>query len=234
MEPPYRILDRALAPVAGFSRRARESPSLGEAVTGMLVLRIPTALAGLALGYAALAHAWTGAARLQGPFWDELLARLPEGMDPGDLRAALASLPPPPDWTRVLPWLALLAPVAVLGLWLHDAAWDHLGLWLVRGTTPRQPLRATLVAEAEALKVGTLGALAGLAAQLPGTGAALTVLALAAAAYFWILRGHALSAWHGCPPWKGVLATLLHAAFILVLGLGTLFLLAVLLLQVQS
>jgi hypothetical protein len=233
MEPPNRILDRILAPAAGFRRRAGEAPGMAEALGGMLLLRVPTAWAGLALGYAALVRSWAQAGQLQGPFWDNLRTRLPEGMDPADLGAALGALPPLPTWTRALPWLALLAPLAVLGLWLHDAAWDHLGLWLLRGAAPRQPLRATLLAEAEALKVGTLGALAGLAAQLPWTGPAVALLALAAAAYCWILRGYALAAWHGCPPWKGVLATLLHAFFMLVLALGTVLLLFALLLQVQ-
>jgi hypothetical protein len=155
-------------------------------------------------------------------------------MDPADLRAALQSLPPLPGLARALPWLVPLAPLAVLGLWLHDAAWDHLGLWLLRGTRRQEPLRATLAAEAEALKVGVLGALAGLAAQLPGSGAAAALLALAAGAWCWILRGYALAAWHGCPPWKGVLATLLHALFMVLLAAGTLILLALMLLQAQS
>jgi len=48
--------------------------------------------------------------------------------------------------------------------------------------------------------------------------------------YFWIIRGYALAAWHGCPPWKGVVATLLHV--VLVGGMLVVFLLACLLMVV--
>jgi hypothetical protein len=229
MEPPSRILERVLAPNRGFRRRAAAGPGLAEAVVGMLLWRTPTALAGLALGYAALARAYAQAIQLRGPLWEAVLSRLPEPLDPGELRAALQGLPALPGWERMLPWLALLAPLGVLSLWLHDATWDHLALWLLRGTARERPVRATLVAEAEALKVGVVGALAGLLAQLPGTGLATTLLLLPVSVYFWILRGYALAAWHGCPPWKGVLATLLHALIMGILG-GAVLLLGFLLL----
>ena len=143
----------------------------------------------------------------------------------------MEGLPQLPGLGRVLPWLVLLAPVGVLSIWLHDAAWDHLALWLLRGLGPSRGFRATLVADAEALKVGAIGAVAGLLKDLPGAGLVLTVLLAPVGIYFWILRGYALAAWHGCPVWKGVLATLLHALLMGLLVLGTLALVAVLVFQ---
>jgi hypothetical protein len=206
------------APTSGFARRAAQAPGLGPAARNLVAVRTLPALAGLVLGYLGLVRTWEGIAQARGPVWDLLWERLPEGFDAAGLRAALAGLPPAPAWWRVLPWLALLAPLGVLGIWLHDAVWDHMALWLLRGLARPRSFRATLVADAEALTVGVFGALAGLLKHL---GLALAVLLWPVAVYFWILRGYALAAWHGCPAWKGVLATLLHAAAmgLLVLGL---------------
>lgn len=206
------------APAVGFARRAAQAPGLGPAVRNLVAVRTLPALAGLLLGYLGLVRAYESIAQARGPLWDQVWARLPEGLDAAGLRAALAGLPPAPAWWRVLPGLVLLAPLGVLATWLHDAVWDHVALWLLRGLGRPRSLRTTLVADAEALTVGVFGALAGLLKHL---GLALAVLLWPVAVYFWILRGHALAAWHGCPPWKGVLATLLHAAVmgLLVLGL---------------
>jgi hypothetical protein len=118
--------------------------------------------------------------------------------------------------------------VGVLSIWLHDAVWDHLALWLLRGLGRPRSFRDTLVADAEALKVGVFGALAGLLKYL---GIGFTLLVWPVGIYFWILRGYALSAWHGCPVWKGVVATLLHAALMGLLVFGFLAMVAVLVLQ---
>jgi hypothetical protein len=202
--------------------RAAQRPGLMDSALGLLAWRTGPALAALVLGYRELAEALQSLARMSGPAWDPVWARLPEGVRPEDLRAAMDQLPMPPPWPRLLPWFVLLAPLAVLSIWLHDAVWDHLGLWLLRGLKHRRSFRETLVAEAEALKVGLIAALAGLLKYLPGVGFAFGVLVLPLAAYFWILRGYALAAWHGCPVWKGVLATILNAAFMGLLVLGIL------------
>jgi hypothetical protein len=59
----------------------------------------------------------------------------------------------------------------------------------------------------------------------------LGLVLLPVAVYFWVLRGYALAAWHGCPVWKGVVATLLHAFLMGALVLGTLGLVALMVLQ---
>ena len=222
------LWQRALAPDRGFRDRAGQRPRLMEALRGLLLARTLPALAGLILGYASFAATYGRVARMEGPVWDRVLARLPDPVDPQQLKAALAHLPALPGWSRVLPWLALAAPIGVLSLWLHDAAWDHLSLWLLRGLGGRRGFRTTLVADAEALKVGTFGTLAGLLKYLPGLGLPLAVLLLPVAVYFWVLRGFALAAWHGCPLWKGVLATLLHGLIMGILVFGTLAMVVVL------
>lgn len=180
----------------------------------MLALRVPVSFLGLVASYAGLRNFYVRLLDSGGPLWTRLLATLPDAVDPQALREALARFPPPPTVGSALPWLALLAPLAVLSLWLHDAAFDHAGLWLLGGLRARQGFRASLVADAEALQVGVLGAAAGLLGDLPwpgpqvSTGVALALIPVAV--YFWLIRGHALAAWHSCPVWKGVTATILN------------------------
>lgn len=231
MEPFRNLWDRALAPEAGFRARAARRAGLAAALRELLLVRTLPALAGLVLGYAALAQGYGRAMRTEGPLWDLVWARLPEQVNPADLKTALQSLPPLPAWSHVLPWLVLLAPLGVLSLWLHDAVWDHLSLWLLKGLSGPRSFRVTLEADAEAMKVGVFGALAGLAKYLPGIGFLLGLVLLPVALWFWVLRGYALAAWHGCPVWKGVLATLLHAALMGVLVFGTLAVLVVMVAQ---
>jgi hypothetical protein len=212
----------ARAPRPGFRARAARRPELRAALLGLLRIRTLPTLALLALGYLALVQGYDRARNLDGPLWSQLASRLPEGVGPTDLRAALAVLPALPGLARVLPGLVLVAPLGVLSLWLHDAVWDHLALWLLRGLAGPHSLRTTLVADAEALQVGVFGALAGLLPYLLGSGLLWTALLLPVALYFWVLRGFALAAWHGCPVWKGVLATLLHGLLMGVLVFGSL------------
>jgi hypothetical protein len=225
------LWDCARAPGAGFRRRAGQRSGMGTAVRGMLLARTLPALAGMVLGYLAFAHAYGRIQRMEGPLWDQLWTRLPDTVDPADIRAALAGLPALPGWQRVLPWMVPLAPLAVLSTWVHDAAWDHVSLWLLRGLGGARSFRETLEADAQALQVGLFGALAGLLKYLPGLSLLLGVLLLPVAVWFWILRGFALAAWHRCPPWKGVLATIIHVLLISIFVFGSLGMLAVMVLQ---
>lgn len=231
MESLRTLWDRAWAPAEGFRVRAAARPGLRAAALEMLLVRTGPALAGLVLGYAAFAQGYARITRMEGPVWDLLGARLPDQVNLADLKAALQSLPPLPGWGHVLPWLVLLAPLGVLSIWLHDAVWDHLALWLLRGLGAPRSFRATLEADAESLKVGVIGALAGLLKYLPGVGFGLGLVLLPLAVYFWILRGYGLAAWHRCPVWKGVLATLLHALLMGVLVFGSLAMVALMVWQ---
>lgn len=217
MEPLAALWTRAIHPRRGFLDKAEEAPALGQAVGEMMLLRSPLAFVGLLLTYAGFTTTY---ARLTSPtseVWTFILKQAPESLDPAELTAALAKLPDLPSMYQMLPWMAMAAPLLVLSLWLHDATFDHLGLWLLRGLGTRRGFRASLVADAEALKVGALGAALALVGEVPGTGLGLTLLLLPVAVYFWIMRGYALAAWHGCPPWKGVVATLLNVVLAVVL-----------------
>jgi hypothetical protein len=229
METLGSLWDRVRHPERAFQERAREAPPLGEAVGGMLLLRAPLTFVGLVLGYLSFAAIYARLSTPDSDIWRFILQRLPETMDPGELNAALAGLPVAPSLYQMLPWLAMLAPLAVLSLWLHDATFDHLALWVLGGLGARRGFRASLIADAEALKVGAFGAALGLLGDVPLAGLAFSVLLLPVAVYFWILRGFALAAWHGCPPWKGVVATLLHVVLVL-LWMGLLVLACILIL----
>jgi hypothetical protein len=182
-------------------------------VRELLLLRTPVALLAMVLSYVACKGLYLRLADPASDLWRQVIQAFPEAVDPEALGEALARLPVLPPLAHALPGMVLLAPLVIVSLWLHDAAFDHMGLWLVGGLRARRTFHLTLVAEAEALKVGVTGAVLGLLPLLPllpGTGFALTLLAAPVAVYFWILRGHALAAWHGCPLWKGIAATLLN------------------------
>jgi len=210
MEALRLLWERAVRPSRAFRERCLEAPGLGDSVKEMLLLRAPIAFLGSVLAYLSFQGFYARIASPDSEVWRFIVARAPDSVDPADLNAALAKLPELPTLHAMLPWLLLLAPLAVLSLWLHDATFDHMGLWLLGGLKERRGFRASLVADSEALKVGALGAAVGLIADLPGMGIALGLLLAPVAIYFWILRGYALAAWHGCPPWKGIVATLLN------------------------
>ena len=208
MAIPFAASFRALVQPSGAF--AEGPPPLGRALGRMLAAWVPLALAHAGLtAWQALA-AYGGLRRNGPPAWLERAM----GADPEELGALFRALPPPPAFGRIWPWLLLIVPIGVLGTWFHHTVWDHTGLWLLGGLQQKRGLRASLVAEAQALRVAVLGTLAGLLGFLPGLGLLLAPAFLLLSGYLWILRGFALAARHGCEPWRGVAATVLHAVLL--------------------
>lgn len=207
---PFRALVR---PSTAFTE---PPPALGSAVARMLAVWVPLSLAntGLTLWRAIESYAQLRHSDL--PAWLEQAL----GTDPEVLRELLRSLPPPPAFGRLWPWLLLVVPLGVLGTWIHDAVWDHAGLWLVGGLKAKRGFRVTLVAEAEALRITALGTAVGMLGFVPVLGPWLSLPLLALDGYLWLFRGLALGARHGCGAWRGMAATAVHAALLGTCALG--------------
>lgn len=198
---------------------AGERPPLGRALGRMLAAWVPLALAHAGLTAWGALETYGGLRRNGPPAW----LAWAMGVGPEELEGLFRALPPPPAFGRIWPWLLLIVPIGVLGTWLHHAVWDHTGLWLLGGLKQKRGLRASLVAEAEALRIAAVGTLAGLLGFVPGLGVLLAVPLLLLDGYLWLFRGFALAARHGCEPWKGVAATVVHAVLLggCALGLAT-------------
>jgi len=205
---PFAASLRALLrPSAAF---AGPPPNLGKAVLDMALVWMPLALVNAL---------WTAIRGLQA--YEALRnGALPGGMvgwlgaDSGDVQELISRLPAPPTFGHIWPWLVLLVPLGVLGTWLHHAVWDHTGLWLLRGLKANRGFRTSLLAEAQALRIAAVGTLVGLLGFLPWVGPWLALPLLLLDAYLWLFRGFALAARHGCEPWQGVAATVVHAVLL--------------------
>lgn len=219
MRLPFAASLRALArPRAAFDA---PPPPLGRALGDMALVWIPLALANAAGTTWRTLQAY-GALR-QGPLPPRMVAWL--GAEPADLQDLLTSLPQAPAFGQIWPWLLILVPLGVLGTWLHDAVWDHTGLWLLGGLKEKRGFRITLLAEAEALRIAAVGTLLGLLGFVPVLGVVLALPLILLEAYLWLFRGFALAARHGCEPWRGIAATVLHAVLLGGCSLGVLLLL---------
>lgn len=216
-----RALETLRRPAPAFRDLAAGAPAPGPSLGRMLAWWLPPAF--LHAGFTAWSalRAWEGLRAGRLPAWTGSL--LPAWVDPDGLRELLAHLPPAPGPGAVVGWLLVLVPLGVLGIWLHDAVWDHTCLWLLGGLSRKRGFRTSLVAEAEALRVAALGSWAGLAGLLPILGLPLALPLALLEGYLWIFRGFALAAFHGCETWKGVAATVLHAVL---MGLSALAFLA--------
>jgi len=214
MGAPFAASIRALIrPAAAFTE---PPPPLGRALGRMLTVWVPLALANAALTIWRALQAYGQLRRSGPPDWVERLT----GTDPEVLWELFRTLPAPPAFGRIWPWLLLMVPIGVLGTWIHHAVWDHTGLWLLGGLKGKRGFRTTLVAEAEALRITALGTLIGLLGFVPGLGAVLSLPLLLLDGYLWLFRGFALAARHGCESWRGVAATVVHAVLLGTCGLG--------------
>lgn len=215
------LLQASLRPWAAFPLG---TPSAGAAFRRMVAWRLPLALLDALLGWWSLGST---VARLRAAAEPLLLESWRQRVgEVADLRAALAELPALPPFRAAWPWLLLAAPLGVLGLWLHHAVWDHGCLWLLGGVRRDEGFARTLRAESEALTVGSVGVALGLLGHLPGLGLPLALPLGLLGLWFWGLRGFALAAHHGCPPWKGVVATILHGVLVGCCACGLLWLVA--------
>ncbi len=199
-------------PVRGFRELADGNPPLGRSTGRMLAWWLPVAYAHGAL------TAWSFLGTYQAlraghlPWWTGLLP--PGSLDPEVLRDLLRGLPAPPSGSVLAGWVMVLVPLGVLGAWLHHAVWDHTCLWLLGGLGERRGFRTSLLAEAQALRISALGSVLALLGFLPKTGWLLALPLAGVEAFFWIFRGFSLAAFHRCPTWKGVAATVLHLALV--------------------
>lgn len=210
---PYRAeLAALLCPASAFGP---PPPPLGRALGQMLILWVPPALAHAALGLMGALRTYASLRTSGPPGWAGWL-----GADPEVLREALRSLPPPPPFADLWPWLLVLVPLGLLGTWLHHAVWDHAALWMLGGVKTDLGFRASLLAEAQALRAAAAGAVIGLLGFLPGLGLLLAVPLLLLDGYLWIFRGFALAARHGCEPWRGLAATVVHAVLLGICATG--------------
>lgn len=214
------LLAAALRPWDTFPRWAERPAPWPQALQRMLLLRIPLAWAELLLGWWSLAAMLRGLPGRVAPLMASWGAD--RGIDVRELQGIIDQLPPLPSLGQVWPWLLLAAPVFLIGAWAHHAVWDHTCLWMLRGVNPKVGFRGSLEAEAEALAVGSVGAAVGLLGAVPIVGLVLGVPLGLVGLWFWVLRGYALAARHGCPAWKGVVATVLHLVLAGCLGLGLL------------
>ena len=204
------LLRCALHPVQGFRERAATAPTLGQSFGWMLLLRGSLATLSGLLTLHAFYRGYPGFKHMTSPVWGEVQRLMGEQISLEDIREGLAALPDLPAWSHLWPWMLLLGPLGIASAWLHNAVWDHACLWILGGVKRTGRWRITFIAEAEAMQVGAIHAAFGFLSFVPVAGPLLAPILALLGAYFWVMRGLALAAFHGAPMWKGAVATVLH------------------------
>ncbi|MDR1841742.1 MAG: hypothetical protein LBQ86_07445 [Holophagales bacterium] len=206
-------------PLRTFAELAEQPQTLWNPFGWMLLFRVP-----LAWIFGVINYTWL--LLLQQAINDppqsaiRLLEKLK--LQPGDVLSELQTLPPLPPLSAAWPWIGLLALLGIIGLWMHNVAWDHLSLWMLRGTRQKPSVRASGAAIAEAMGAAFLGSFFGLFLTVPILGLFVAPILVIVNVYYWALRGISLAKYHGCRVWKGIAATLLHV-FLAILVYGILF-----------
>ncbi len=211
-----RLIRCTLHPVQGFRERAAADPGLGASFAWMMLLRGGLAVLSGLIALHGFYRDYPIFKKLEGPLWREILQRLPPDFSAEEIQAYVSGLPDLPSWSHVWPWMLLLGPLGIASAWLHNAVWDHGCLWILGGVRRTGSWRITFIAEAEAMQVGAIDASLGFLGFIPVAGPLLAPVLLGISAYFWVMRGLSLAAFHSAPMWKGAVATLLH---VLIAGL---------------
>jgi hypothetical protein len=190
------------------ARGQRPLPAFG----WMLLFRVPLAWASSVVAYTWLI-ALQQTIRTPPSWLSDIIGQAPA--EAGEAFAVLGSLPNLPPLSASWPWLSIFAFLSIIGLWMHNVVWDHTALWLLRGTKPKPSLHFSCTAIAEAMGAASLASLISILASLAGAGLAALPLLVTANIYYWCLKGVGLALFHNCPVWKGIAATLLHVALVI-------------------
>jgi len=201
------------SPVRTFTELSEQPLKPWVALGWMLLFRVPASWAAAVVGYAWIAQAQR---TINNPN-PALLDFIGRFTDQGDnVLYELQRLPALPQMSTAWLWLGLLALLGIIGLWMHNVAWDHAALWILRGAKPKPSLRFSCAAIAEAMGAASLGSFLGLLAAIPVVGLLALPITALADIFYWGLRGVSLAIYHGCPIWKGITATVLHLLLVIV------------------
>jgi len=212
-------------PMKTFAELSEQPLKPWSALGWMLLFRVPLAWALTAINYTSLLRAQQ---TINDPA-PALLDFVGRFIDQADgVFYELQHLPDLPSLNSMWLWLGLFAFLGIIGLWMHNVAWDHTALWILRGTKPKPSLHFSCAAIAEAMGAASFGSLISFIATMPIVGLSAIPIISAVNLFYWGLRGVSLAAYHSCPVWKGIAAVVLHV-FLVILFYGLVFSLAALL-----
>ncbi|MCL1893608.1 MAG: hypothetical protein FWG02_05155 [Holophagaceae bacterium] len=207
-------LKMTLAPVRTFTEQATKKPRPVYSVGLMLLFRVPVLWVTTIIYYIWLVRALELAH--DPPLELQDFVRHYAASSANDIFLELKNIPLLPQLETAWPWIGLFALLVVVGIWMHNSVWDHTALWMLGGTKSEDSFKTSCTAIADVMGAATYGTLLGLIATLPFVGLFALPLLGIVNIYYWILRGIGLSIYHGCPIWKGVVATILHVLLVVI------------------
>lgn len=211
-------------PIKTFAELGAEPPHLLSTLGYMLLFRVPVLWAVFALIYLRVCqiqqmlYLWAaGGQRVSNDSLGDLIEYFSKyASEVHDLFINLSLLPELPPLSATWLWMGLFSLFWILGLWMHNVAWDHAALWMLGGTREEQSFTHSCTAIAEAMGSASIGSLLGLVVFLPSVGFFATPVLGLINIYYWGLRGVSLAAYHKCPTWKGIVATVLHPVLVVI------------------